>query len=221
MISRRRHCCDVYIYFFIALTSTVDISTQQLTPRQSRFTNSTTGKRKTMYFRVNCPFKNVTKRSSVKHVLNVVLQSVLFFSNMVSCPSIPFTESCCIVGKKKIFCCNTSRTFFIVVVVYQNLFELLLLALIWFLPPSLPGVLGKHTSSTLTLDETVQHQSTDSWSKVKTGHLPAFVPSMSTDESPHRKSDSLFQFINDAHPPVYIVHIYWLLLIRLAQIPKW
>ena len=102
MISRRRHCCDVYIYFFVALTSTVDISTQQLTPRQSRFTNSTTGKRKTMYFRVNCPFKNVTKRSSVKHVLNVVLQSVLFFSNMVSCPSIPFTESCCIVGKKKI-----------------------------------------------------------------------------------------------------------------------
>lgn len=64
------------------------------------------------------------------------------------------------------------------VVVYQNLLELLLLTLIRFLPPSLPGVLGKHTSSTLTLDETVQHQSTDSWSKVKPGYLSAFVLSV-------------------------------------------
>lgn len=40
--------------------------------------------------------------------------------------------------------------------------------------------------------------------------------SLSTDKSPHRKSDSLFQFINDAQPPIYIIRIYELVWNRLV-----
>ena len=79
------------------------------------------------------------------------------------------------------------------VVVYQDLLQLLLLTLVRFLRPSLSGVLQKH--SNMTLDEMVWHQSADLRSQ-KVVPLCLFL---SADESPFRKSDSLFHFINEAH----------------------
>lgn len=88
--------------------------------------------------------------------------------------------------------------------VYQNLFQLLLLALVRFLPPSLPGILEEnthHQDSPWMKRLGINQLTPDLRSKRVISLLLFPQPlSLSTDKSPHRKSDNLFQFINDAHP---------------------
>lgn len=92
------------------------------------------------------------------------------------------------------------------VVVYQNLLELLLLALVGFLRPSLSGVLGKHTHRQRSpwMKRFSINQPTPDLKSNQVISLLLFSQSLSPDKSPHRKCDSLFQFINDARPPPFI-----------------
>lgn len=78
-----------------------------------------------------------------------------------------------------------------VIPVYQNLLELLFLTLIRFLPPSLSGVLGKHTHHQFL--PWMKLLSINQIMEVKLGHHSTFDSSVSLypDKSPHRKCNSL------------------------------